>query len=186
MPIYPILSDWDYVRTNAVRVYGDREHWRYIYGGNGELLATRSAAENFVRRMWAQYPAHFKQTVTDTGHTIEQLIDHVTGCRVADCSGLVCLLTQGINPNAPKTPYDMASGSLYSVCTDITTPRKGVCGGMLWRSGHVGIDVGGGFEVEASNEFVDLRLLKISDTKFSKSGRLPWVDYGLKIAATDR
>ena len=76
MAIYPILSDWDYVRTNAVRVYGDREHWRYIYGGNGELLATRGDAENFVRRMWAQYPSHFQQTVIGTGHTIDQLIDH--------------------------------------------------------------------------------------------------------------
>lgn len=183
---YPILSDWDYVRTNAVRVYGDRERWRYVYGGNGEFLATRGAAEAFVRRMWNAYPAHFKATVTGTGHTVDELIDHVTGCRVADCSGLVCLLTQGIDPNDPRTPYDMASGSLISVCHDITTPRTGVCGGMLWRIGHVGLDVGGGYEVEASNEFVDLRLLRISSTKFTKSGRLPWVDYGRLLRATDR
>lgn len=186
MAVYPILSDWDYVRTNAVRVYGDREHWRYIYGGNGELLANRDKAAEFVRKKWAAYPAHFKKTVTDTGHTIDELIDHVTGCRVADCSGFVCLITQGIDPNHPRVPYDMTSGALYSVCHDITTPRRGVCGGMLWRSGHVGIDVSGGYEVEASNEFVDFRLLKITSTSFTKSGRLPWVDYGRMICATDR
>lgn len=183
---YPILSDWDYVRTNAVKVFGDRAHWRYVYGGNGELLATRDQAAEFVRKKWNSYPAHFKKTVTDAGHTIDELIDHVVGCRVADCSGFVCLVTQGIDMGNPRTPYDMTSGALYSVCHDITTPRLGVCGGMLWKTGHVGVDVGGGYEVSLENEFVDVCLLKISDTKFVKSGRLPWVDYGRMICATDR
>lgn len=186
MATYPILSDWDYARTNAIRVYGDREHWRYVYGGNGELLATRGAAENFVRKMWSAYPTHFKKTVTETGHTIDQLIDHVVGCRVADCSGGVCVLTQGIDPNKPVVHFDMTSGGLISVCHDITTPRYGVCGGMLWKTGHCGLDVGGGFEVSFENEFIDVQLLKISSTKFTKSGRLPWVDYGKMMNATDR
>lgn len=186
MATYPYLSDWDYVRTNAVRVFGDREHWCYLYGGNGELLATKGAAEAFVRKMWNAYPSHFRSTVTATGHTIEQLIDHVTGCRVADCSGAVCLLTQGVDPNNPTVKYDMTSGSLLSVCHDVTTPKAGVCGGMLWKTGHVGLDVGGGYEVEFSNEFVDVQLLKISSTKFTKSGRLPWVNYGKLLCATDR
>lgn len=186
METYPILIDWDYARTNAIKVYGDRDNWRYLYGGNGELLATKGAAENMVRKMWNTYPAHFKSAVTDKGRTIEELIEHVTGRRVADCSGGVCLMTQGTNMVKPVVKYDMTSGGLISVSHDITTPREGVCGGVLWKTGHVGLDVGGGYEVSFELEFVDVQLLKIANTKFTKSGRLPWVDYGRMLCATDR
>lgn len=183
---YPILTDWDYVRTNAVRMMANRDAFAYLYGGNGEYLATAGAAENMVRKMWAAYPSHFKSAVTNTGHTIEELIAHVTGKRVADCSGGVCWLTQGQAWTDLAVRYDLSSSGLISVCTDVTTPAKGVCGSLLYKSGHVALDVGGGAFVELANEFLDVRLRPIAGAGFTKSGRLPWVSYTKKMAATDR
>lgn len=183
---YEIWSDWDYVRTNAVRCMANRSDFAYLFGGNGEYLATRGAAETMARKFWAQYPAHFKTYVTDRGHTFDELVDHITHKRVADCSGAVCWLTQGREWGTLKVRADMSSAGLISVCTDITTPAKGVCGSLLWRAGHVSLDVGGGAFVEFAAEFDDVRLRPIREGGFVKSGRLPWVDYVTKLAATDR
>ena len=183
---YEFWSDWDYVRTNAVRCMANRDDFAYLYGGNGEYLATRGAAENMVRKMWNAYPDHFRKYVTDTGHTIEELVDHVLYKRVADCSGAVCWLTQGKAWGSLSVKLDMNSSRLISVCEEITTPAKGVCGSLLWRPGHVALDVGGGAFVEFAAEFADVRLRPIKDGGFQQSGQLPWVDYACKLAATDR
>jgi len=183
---YPILSDWDFVRTNAVRLYANRESFAYLYGGNGEYIKDKDAARNIVNKMWAAYPAHFKKAVTDAGHSRDELIEHIAGKRVMDCSALVCYVSQGTNWGKLGVRYDLNSSGLISVCSDITTPSKGVCGGMLWKSGHVSIDVGGGAFVEAANEFLDIRMRNIPGAGFTKSGRLPWVNYGRMICATDR
>lgn len=183
---YPILSDWDYVRTLAVRLYNNREEFAYLYGGNGEYIRTRDEAAAIVGRMWSAYPSHFKASVINTGHTRDELIDHIVGKRVVDCSALVCYVSQSKNWGKLAVKYDLNSSGLITVSTDITTPKKGVCGGVLWRSGHVAVDVGGDTLVEAANEFIDIRMRSIAGAGFTKSGRLPWVDYTLAIAATDR
>lgn len=179
-------SDWDYVRTNAVRAMANREAFAYLYGGNGEYLATRGAAENLARKMMASYPAHYQTYVVETGHTFQELVDHITHKRVADCSGAVCYLTQGREWGALTVRRDLSSSGLISVAEQITTPAKGVCGSVLWRPGHVAIDVGGGAFVEFAAEFADVRLRPIKDGNFTKSGRLPWVDYTAALKATDR
>lgn len=184
MATYPILSDWDFVRTNAVRLYSNRDGFAYLYGGNGEYIRTKDEAKAIVEKMWAAYPSHFQAAVIKTGHTKDELIEHIVGKRVMDCSALVCYVSQGTDWGKLSVKYDLNSSGLISVCHDITTPKLGVCGGLLWKQGHVGIDVGGGVFVEAANEFVDIRLRNI--TGFTKSGRLPWVNYGRMICASDR
>lgn len=186
MAAYPILSDWDYVRTNAVRLYTNRDQFAYLYGGNGEYIKTKDEARAIVDRMWAAYPSHFKKTVTATGHTKEQLIEHIVGKRVMDCSALVCYVSQGTDWGKLSVKYDLNSSGLISVSHDVATPAKGVCGNVLWKSGHVGVDVGGGCFVEANSEFIDIRIMPISGSGFTKSGRLPWVNYGRMICASDR
>lgn len=186
MAVYPILSDWDYVRTLAVRLYTNRDQFAYLYGGNGEYIKDEAAARAIVDRMWAAYPSHFQSSVIKTGHTKEQLIQHIIGKRVLDCSALVCYVSQGTAWGNLSVKHDLNSSGLISVCHDITTPSKGVCGGLLWRKGHVSIDVGGGCFVEAANEFVDIRMRNLSGAGFTKAGRLPWVNYGRMICASDR
>lgn len=183
---YPILSDWDYVRTNAVRLYCNRDQYAYLYGGNGEYIPDRAAAEKIVSRLWSQYPSHFSKTVTGAGHTREELIQHIIGKRVMDCSALVCYVSQGTDYHTLSVKYDMSSGGLINASKSVTTPAAGPCGGVLWKSGHVGIDVGGGCFVEAANEFIDIRLRNISEAGFTKSGQLPWVNYAKLMTATAR
>ena len=186
MATYPILSDWYYSLSIAQRLYVNRDGFAYLYGGNGEYLKTRAEAAALVNKLWGMYASHFTASVIKTGHTKEELIDHVTGKIVLDCSALVCYVTQSTTWGSLKVKYDLNSSGIITASHDITTPKQGVVGGVLWKQGHVGIDVGGGCFVEAANEFVDIRMRNISEAGFTKSGRLPWVDYGRMLCATDR
>lgn len=186
MPNYPILSDWYCVLNNAQRVFLNRDGFAYLYGGNGEYIRTKDEATAIVNKMWGLYASHFQASVIKTGHSKDELIEHIVGKRVLDCSALVCYVSQATDWTKLKVTYDLNSSGLITASHDITTPKDGIVGGVLWKSGHVGIDVGGDGFVEAANEFVDIRMRKISEAGFTKSGRLPWVAYGKYVCATNR
>ena len=135
-----------------------RVYVAYLYGGDGRVIT-----DAYVRQLAATYPAHFQ------GIDLDALVRHARGAHALDCSQLIVGLTDA--------PGDMSSGTLFSKCTYKTTPEKGVEGSLLWKPGHVALDIGKGYCLEMVNEFRDLQVNKISGRGFSRSGRLPWVDY---------
>ncbi len=78
-----------------------------------------------------------------------------------DCSGLVkyCYAAAGIS-----VPH--SSSSLAAYCTNAASAAT--AGDIVWRSGHVGICVGGGTTIEAKNPSKGVTYGSVSD--FSKSG----------------
>lgn len=135
-----------------------RPYVAYLYGGDGRVIT-----EAYIRQLAASYPVHYKPL------DIEALIRHAKGAHALDCSQLIVGLSDA--------PNDMSSGALISVCEYTTTPEKGVEGSLLWKPGHVGLDLGKGYCLEMVGEFRDLQINKISGRGFTRSGRLPWVDY---------
>lgn len=135
-----------------------RPYVTYLYGGDG-----RVATEAYIKSLMALYPVHFR------GLDRDAIIRHCKGTHVLDCSQLIVALTDA--------PQDMSSGTLISRCTYKTTPEKGVEGSLLWKPGHVALDLGKGYCLEAVGELRDLQVNKIAGRGFTTSGRLPWVDY---------
>lgn len=135
-----------------------RPYVAYLYGGDG-----RRATDAYIRSLAALYPAHYK------GIDLDKLVRHAKGAMAFDCSQLIVAFT-----NAPS---DMSSGTLLGRCKERTTPAEGVEGSLLWKPGHVALDIGKGYCLEMVNEFKDLQVNKISGRGFMVSGRLPWVDY---------
>lgn len=175
------MKKWYHVVRDARLIYLNRDRFAYLYGANGECPKTRAAAKKLVDGLWATYPTHFEAYVTQKGKTRDQLIDHIVGKICYDCSSFVCAVTQSEGDiYALKIKTDYNSTTLHSLATDRTTPAKGLWGGMLWKQGHVAIDVGNGLAIDFGAEFADVREYRMSDpasTQFVDSGRLPWVDY---------
>lgn len=141
-----------------------RPYATYLWGGDGQR-----ADDDLVYRLYKTYPWHFDQVLKQKGKTLQQLMDHVRGTFVFDCSGLACVMSE--------SPYDMASGSLWNNCIKKTNPVDGPKASLLWKEGHVGLDMGTGYVLEMVGEFDDLRLSRIRSRDFTKSGQLPWIDY---------
>lgn len=136
----------------------------YLYGANFE-----KADDALVDRLVQTYPVHYKTVLEQKGKTLQQLKDHVRGRFAADCSGFICAITEA--------PVDMSSAGLWKRTLVRTTPVEGPEASLLYKEGHVGLDIGTGYLVEMTAEFEDLRVTKIRSRDFTGSGRLPWIDY---------
>ena len=167
------MKTWSQVVRQALTMAGAQmiagEHdnnmpYCYIYGGNGELLD-----EKRIKQLVKTYKLHFNQLFKSTGTTVEDLIRHCSGKYGFDCSGFLCFVT--------GAPHDMNSGSLINSCSLIVPPASGVAGSVLWKDGHVALDIGTGKCMEFVNEYQDVEINDISKRGFTRSGQLPWVDY---------
>lgn len=144
----------------ALMMFNDREKYRYMFGANGEVMTDAR-----VDQLWDTYSYHYNTI----GCTRQALKDYVRGKKCFDCSSFINYVTE-----ADKDYY---SGSLWASCKTRTTPRAGVAGSLLYKPGHVGLDIGYGLCLEFVNEFKDFQMNYITGRGFEGSGELPWIEY---------
>lgn len=150
------MKKWDEVIKNAMFMYVHRDQYAYLYGCDGEI-----GNDALVDRQVAAYPAHF------AGMDIQTIKEHVRGKMCYDCSGWLHTLFC-----AP----DMSSSGIIADCDFTTTDLvAGVAGSVLWKSGHIGLDIGYGYCLDIPTELQTIRLQKISEYDWQKSGR--WEKY---------
>ena len=155
------MAYYSLVIRKALMMFSSKDKYRYLYGSDGQI-----ATDELVDKLWNLYPQHYDAL----GCTRQELKDHVRGKTCFDCSAFINYVT-----SADKDYY---SGSLWAACKKRTTPRDGVAGSLLYKPGHVGLDIGYGLCLEFVSEFKDFQLNYIVGRGFSGSGELPWVDYG--------
>lgn len=163
---------WNHVCNAAMRIFANRDKYAYLYGANGE-----TGSDALVDRLWAAYPAHFKQYVTDKGYTKQQLKDHVRGRICLDCSAFICYITQVEDFNRLRVVTDYNSTGLRQQFAVTRTPVTGTAGSVLWKPGHVALDVGYGMCIDFGCEFRDCRCYPLEEGGFTESGELNFVDY---------
>lgn len=183
-----MIKTWAHCVRDARLIYLNRDRFAYLYGANGECPKTLAEARQLVDSLWAAYPEHFQRYVIETGHTRNQLYYHVIGKICYDCSSFVCAVTQSEGDIFHlRVVQDLNSSMLRNSFTVTTTLAAGLWGQILWKNGHVGLDVGNGLAIDFAAEFVDCREYRFVDpdspTKFDVSGRVSWVDYTGSIAA---
>lgn len=90
----------------------------------------------------------------------------------------------------PSTSYESLYGAKYnyggSNATDyqwqalpygaISTMPE-IPGLMLWKSGHAGVYIGGGYAIEAMGTSKGVVKTKVSDRNWQGWGKLPYIDY---------
>lgn len=151
---------WDNVIKNAMTMLAHANEYAYLYGCDGE-----TGTDALVDKQVKLYPEHFK------GMDIPALKNYVRGKKCYDCSGAVHTWF-----GAP----DMNSTTLINSCKNVRTDLvAGVAGSVLWKSGHVGLDIGYGYFVHFPAEFRTIELAKISEYgNWTKTGQLTgYCDY---------
>lgn len=150
------MKTWDEVIKSALYMYVHRDEYAYLYGTDGE-----TGSDTLVDKMVAAYPSHF------SGVDTTALKNDVRGKTCYDCSGLIHTLF-----GAP----DMSSSGIIGDCSYTTADlASGVAGSVLWKSGHIGLDIGYGYCIDIPTEFNTIRFQKISEYNWTKSGR--WEKY---------
>lgn len=177
------MKKWQHFVRDLRLMLMHPQDFGYLYNSNGEILDTYDKAYLACKTNWELYPAHFEKYVTQQGYKFEDLVEYVKGKKVFDCSSLVLAFSQCEGDIYDfYVKQDMSSGTIRQKMYDVTSIADGLWGQVLWREGHVGIDIGNGIICDDACEFVGIRqYLWYSqegyNTGFVDSGKLPWIDY---------
>ena len=155
----------------AEQVYAHKDHWAYWYGTYG-----KECTKSLYNSKKAQYPSHYENYRTD-GY----MRDIAEKRRCADCVGLIksFFWTGGKYDTDPKynTNHcpDKSADGLFKMCKQ-TGPIKSIPdipGLVVWKSGHIGVYVGGGYTVEMRGFDYDCQRRKVTSGPWTKWGKLP-------------
>lgn len=149
---------------NAYKVYVQRENYAYFYGAKNVVL-TDSVMRDLVSAYWDEHFSRYDNK------QLEVISNYSRGKIGLDCSGLITLIS-GIYGS---------SGQLFDACTKKTSIVDGKAGSLVWRPGHVGIDIGYGYCMHIPSEMHTLEIAKLQTIGFEKSGELPGYDYSEAI-----
>lgn len=161
----------------ALTVYRNRGHWCYWYGTYGNKC-TLSKYE----RKKQQYPSHYTEK-RKAGY----MKDIELKRRCADCVGFIKSFFWTGNKYDTDPVYksnncpDKNADGFFKLCKetgDIKTIPD-IPGLVVWKTGHIGIYVGGGYTVEFKGFNYDCQKNKVSNGKWKKWGKLPasMIDY---------
>ena len=133
-----------------------------------------------------------KQQYPDgVGNYADFIKDHWLGRRTADCIGLIkgygWLDTKSMTIRyATNGMPDYGADQMYQACKNAGTLNKDygtvstmpeIPGLMLWKSGHAGVYIGGGYAIEAMGTSKGVVKTKVSDRNWQGWGKLPYIDY---------
>lgn len=101
---------------------------------------------------------------------------------LSDCSGLIKGVLWGYPDNgkyASNGVPDINANTIISKCKDVSTDFSIISKGeFVWMSGHCGIYIGNGQVIESSPAWENgVQITKLSQRKWKKHGKLPWIDY---------
>ena len=147
------------------------EKWRYWYGTCGYKCTT-----SLHDRKKAQYPSHYESS-RDSGYKA----DIAAGAMCADCVGMIKAFfwlggdTHGTNKYASNGCPDKGADSMFKLCKETgkisTIPE--IPGLVVWKSGHIGVYIGGGYTIEMRGFAYDCVKRKVSEGPWTNWGKLP-------------
>lgn len=156
------MKTWDQVIKDALYMHVHKDEYAYFYGAKGQKLT-----DAVMNALWDAEPEYFRRYTEAEKKKIFKYSRNKTGY---DCSGFIAAVT-GCNTY---------SGAIWSRCTRKTTPFLGPAASILWRPGHVGLDIGYGYYLQTGKELESIEMGRISEwlIAWEGSGRLEgYIDY---------
>jgi len=156
-------------------MYRNKDHWAYWYGTYGNLC-TQKKYESKKK----QYPDHY-----GSSRTKGYMKDIEQGRRCADCVGMIksFFWTGGKYDTDPKYGSngcpDKSANGLFKMCK-VTGDIKAIPdipGIVVWKDGHIGVYIGGGYTIEMRGFDYDCVKRKVKDGPWKKWGKLPMLSY---------
>ena len=152
-------------------MYKHKDHWAYWYGTYGNKC-TQKKYESKKK----QYPEHY-----GSSRTKGYMKDIEQGRRCADCVGMIKAFfwTNGQYDTDPKygTNHcpDKSANGMIALCkkTGKIKDIPDIPGLVVWKSGHIGVYVGGGYTVEMKGFDYDCQRNKVTKGPWTKWGMLP-------------
>ena len=153
------------------KMYANKNHWAYWYGTYGKQC-TKSLYESKKK----QYPDHY-----GSDRTSGYMKDISEKRRCADCVGMIKSFFWTGNQYDTDPKYgtngcpDTSANGMYKKCKK-TGPIKSIPdipGVIVWKSGHIGVYVGGGYTVEMKGFAYDCQRKKVKDGPWTNWGMLP-------------
>lgn len=149
------------------------EHqWGYVWGMFGDVLT-----EEWLSFKREQYPE-------DVGKQEELIREKWMGRRTTDCVGLIKAYgwfdptTGEILYNSGKMP-DCSTETMFDAAAETgtvdTIPE--LPGMIVYREGHVGVYIGGGFVIEAKGTEYGVVKTKLSESDFTHWFKCPYIEY---------
>ena len=156
----------------AYAEYAWRSGWGYVWGSFGNVL-TEAALQSLIR----QYPEM-------VGGYESIIRAKWLGGRTTDCVGLI--KSYGwFDPDTRTIRYgtngmpDIGANAMYHAAAESgpvsTIPE--IPGLAVWKEGHIGVYVGGGYVVEASGTSKGVIKTKLSERTFTHWMKIPYISY---------
>lgn len=145
--------------------------WVYWYGTYGN-----KCTEKLYKGKKKQYPEHYGSS--RTGGYMKDIAD---GKTCADCVGMIksFFWTGGEFGAVPKYGTygcpDKSANGMFKLCKE-TGPIGSIPdipGLVVWKDGHIGVYVGGGYTVEMKGFNYDCKRNRVKDGPWKKWGKLP-------------
>ena len=147
------------ILRKALALYVDRDNYCYFYGAKNIVLT-----DAVMLRLIREEPDYWKRY---TDGQIKRIMDFSRGKIGLDCSAFVGLCVG-------KMEW---SGALIEDCVKYTSPKNGKAGCVLYKPGHVQLDLGYGYTIGIQKEMETIRIDKIDSIGFTKSGEFKGYDY---------
>lgn len=153
--------------------------WVYWYGTVGYPCTL-----DLYKNKRKQYPKYYTDA-REAGY----MADIKAGATCCDCVGMIKSFFWKDGDIDAATRYDgegkrtgcpdVSANGMIDLCQDkgpiASLPE--VPGLVVWRSGHIGVYVGGGYTIEARGFAYDVQKRKLTDGTWAKWGRLPFLEY---------
>lgn len=160
-----------------------RAGWVYWYGTVGY-----KCSQSLYNSKKKQYPSHYT-----ADRTSGYMKDIAQGRMCADCVGLIKSFfwsggqLGGASKYASNGCPDVSANGMIALCPQTgaikTIPDEP--GLVVWKSGHIGVYIGGGYTIEMRGFAYDCVKRRVTDGPWTKWGRLPkgMISYGEAAAA---
>ena len=150
---------WDNAIKNALEILQNKDNYAYFMGAKGQVLT-----DDLMEYLWSYYTTYFFMFFATQK---KQIFNYSRGKIGFDCSGFVGKCIGDMSP----------SWELINHSTIMTTPVKGVAGSVLYKTGHVGLDIGYGFFLHFPVEMQSCTLGRIREYNWQTSGQNKYINY---------
>ena len=150
----------------------ERDGWGYVYGAQGELY-TEALAQKWHERAMAgskSVPSGRNKASYFVGDCSRWIGKHV-----ADCSGGIVHAIQQYIPGFADRTADGFMAQFTKSGAISTIPE--IPGLAVWRKGHIGVYVGGGYVIEFRGTDYGCVKTKLSERNFTHWGMIKGVTY---------
>lgn len=171
------MKTWNEVISYGLYLYTQRDNITYCLGCSGEVVGRDKIVENQFKYY---YDHGWKDKIGNglIGWNSKMNASQAwnlwaaanKGKMAMDCSGFIdmCL---GYFGNHKYT------SSSFGSMPKFLSVSQGYAGGILWKEGHVGLDIGYGYELEIGAYNQTLQLNNIGTKSFTQSIRCTEIDY---------